>query len=445
MKLFRRSLIFLLIVGFSVAVLIGCTRNEISFGTISDDAYTELLQIDTLAVNLSTVFRDSFETGNVTSLLLGRYRDPALGTISGKIYTQITLPVSLPDIPASAVFDSLQLIMRGNQYYYGDTSKSFTLMVHQLANNITTGYNSNLYNTSSVAELTPALGSKRLAFRPLRDDSIGIRLSDALGMEWMEKIRQQAVEMTEESSFLNYFKGISVSVDAADTAAVYGIGGDGGELVLRLFYHTVYPYKESHSVDFLNLQNELQFNQILHDRTGTGLVSSRVDRIEIPSTASSNRAFTQTGMSIWLKASFPSLRSILPDREMVKLLKAELILRPARLSYNDGAYRLPNQVFLVTTDGSNLDGSNVYDSSGTNVLYADPVIDHLYGENSYYRFNITNYINLWLNTPGSEQSGFFFRSQDSVANLTRLVVNDRFSGAKTAELKLQVLTIKDAQ
>lgn len=419
-----------------------CSRNEIGFGTISDDNYTELLQIDTVGISLSTVFRDSFETGNVTSFLLGRYRDPGLGTITGGIFTQITVPSQLPEIPASAVFDSLVLMIKGNQYYYGDTSRPISFLVYELANNITTGYNSNLYNTSSVAVKQPALGQRQFHLRPLRNDSLTVRLSDALGMEWMSMIRAEAVEIKEENRFINYFKGISVAVQPTDTGAVVGISGNAGDIVIRLFYHTVFPYKESRHVDFTNLQNELQFNQLLHDRTGTGLISSRIERIEIPSTATFNRALTQPGMNIWMKASFPGLRSLLIERENIRLLKAELIVYPARLSYNDGSFRLPNRVYLKTTNSTNLDGNEVLDSSGSSVLYADPQLDQIYGVNTHYRFNITNYISAWLNTPGSEQYGFFFHHENSTANLTRLVVDDRFSGNKPPELRLQVLAIK---
>ena len=115
------SPLFQRITGLSLLIVLGfiihsCTRNEITFGTISDEAYTELVQVDTVSVDLSTVFRDSFETSNVSSFLLGRYQDPYMGTITGSIITQITTPGTQPDIPESAVFDSLVLILRGNQY-----------------------------------------------------------------------------------------------------------------------------------------------------------------------------------------------------------------------------------------------------------------------------------------------------------------------------------------
>ena len=332
--------------------------------------------------------------------------------------------------------------MRGNQYYYGDTTQTQQFTVYELANSISYSYNSQLYNTSSTAVRQPALGSRTLSYRPLRGDSLAVRLSDALGAEWLDKIRLDAAEMQDETSFLNYFKGISVTVAAGDMGAVYGIRGSAGDIVLRLFYHTVYPYKESHSIDFTNLQNDLQYNQLLHDRTGTGLVAQRQERTEISSILTGNRAMTQPGMSIWMKATFPGLRSLLIDRELVKLLKAELILRPAHTSFNDGGFRLPRQLYLQVTDASNLDGSQVYDSTGTSILYVDPVTDPLYGENTHYRFNVTNYVAAMLSTPGSETSGFIIRNQDSVANLTRLVVNDRFSGQRTAELRLQVLIIE---
>src|SRR5688500_1750387 len=89
----------------AASILYSCTRNPIEFGTIPDNSYTNLVYTDTVGVQISTLIEDSFATNGDTSFLIGRYQDPYLGTVSAKTFFQMTVPSSLPEIPASAKFD----------------------------------------------------------------------------------------------------------------------------------------------------------------------------------------------------------------------------------------------------------------------------------------------------------------------------------------------------
>ncbi len=113
----------------------------------------------------------------------------------------------------------------------------------------------------------------------------------------------------------------------------------------------------------------------------------------------------QQGNGLYLKTIFPSLRTILGNTNIVKLLKAELIIRPAYLSFDNNKYLLPSRIYLTQTDESNIAGNTVLDSTGAQ-QYANPVIDNVYGENNYYRFNITPYINQMLTTAGQRRCWF---------------------------------------
>lgn len=418
-----------------------CTRSDVPFGTVPDEGYTKIVAVDSIGIEMATVFRDSFETNNISSYLLGRYQDPYLGSVAGKAYMQFTIPASTPEIPASAVFDSITVLLYPNTYYYGDTTQALTFRIQELDQTIVHSYSSFLYNTSSIPVKSQVLGQKRLTLRPNATDSISIRLDDAKGQELFTKLRQGATELSDEANFLNYFKGLRIDVDDADVGAVYGFKGSGGNFIIRLHYHHTFPYHEDQYIDFASLGNDLAFNQLLPDRTGTGLVSTGGYVSEIPSAQTDHLAFMQTGMRTRIKITFPTLRSLLYQNKLIKLLKAELILRPAELSYTTGSYRLPSQMYLINTDATNVDGQQVMDSTGSAVLKVDPVIDAIYGENTYYRFNITSYINVLLNAAGSEQSGFLLNHEESNANLTRLVLNDRFRNTRTSQLLLSLLII----
>lgn len=433
----------LLLLIFCIAFLFySCTRNTIEFGTIPENGYTNLVYNDTVSVQLSTVMLDSFATSGDTSFLIGRYHDPYLGTVSAKAFFQMTVPSSVPEIPASAKFDSLTFIIYPNDYYYGDTSKTQTIYINELANTISHSYNSKLYNTSSVAIKSPALGVKAIHIKPRASDSIVIRLSDSKGAELYSKLQQQSIDITSSTDFLNYFRGISVAIADDDTTAVYGLSGSAGRMVMRVHYHTTIPYPEDHYIDFTSLANDLAFNQVLTNRSGTGLVPGTTGVTEILAENSNDLSFMQPGTGLYLKTIFPSLRAILGNTNIVKLLKAELIIRPAYLSFDNNKYLLPSRVYLTQTDESNIAGSVVLDSTGSR-LYANPVIDNVYGENNYYRFNITPYINQMLTTAGSEDAGFFLTHDSPVTtrNVDRLIVNTASQSGRISQLLLSVMII----
>ncbi|RYZ54395.1 MAG: DUF4270 family protein [Sphingobacteriales bacterium] len=386
-------------------VLFSCTRKEIEFGTIPENAYTNLAYIDTVSVQLSTVLNDSFATNGDTAFLFGRYKDPYLGAISTRPFLQMTVPVNLPDIPASAVFDSLSLIIKPNKYYYGDTSKTQTIMVYELAQAIAHTYNNQLFNTSNVPVKTMPLGSKATRFSPTMTDTISIKLNTAKGIEIFNKLRQKTTDITAQTEFLNYFNGISIGVSDNDTSAVYGLKATDAAVVMRVHYHTTIPYPEQAFIDFTSLANEFAFTQILPNRTGTGLAPITPGLTEIFPAATQQTSFLQPGSGLSLKMIFPSLRSILNKGNggLVKLIKAELIVKPKYLSSDRYLYKLPANLGLAQTDATNLLGSSLLDSTGQAALTATPVIDDIYGINNYYRFNVTSYINLFMTTPGSER------------------------------------------
>lgn len=426
-------------------ITIACTRNDISFGTTPENEYTRLSYIDSVEVKLATVFADSFTTSGNTNFLLGQYDDPYLGTITGRNTFQLTIPGSIAEIPATAIFDSLSLIVRLNGYYYGDTTQTMNIQVKELATPITYSYNNKLYNTSSIATKSGTLGERNGRIYPGIFDSILIKLDDAKGLELFNKLRSRSAEVTSETDFLNYFYGLTLTTGNTD-AFMLGISAAASQIVMRVHYHKTIPYHEKQFIDFPSMTNDYAFNHLTADRTGTGLVSSGagINITEIPAAQTNHTAFLQEGMSTYAKLTFPSLRNILVAKSnyTVKLIKAELILKPTPLSYNNSMYRLPDSLYLSTTDASNLVGYTITDSTGTATQYARAVVDNLYGEGTYYRFNITSYIGSLLSNLGTERQGFFIRQAGGVMpNVNRLVLSERGKDAYSSQLLLTVMYI----
>jgi hypothetical protein len=423
------------------AVMLSCQKKQIEFGDDPENNYTRLVYIDTVAVRLSTIITDSFPTGGATSFLLGKYNDPYLGIVSAKPFFQLSPVSDAVDIPSTAVFDSLVFIIRTSDYYYGDTSRAQTISVHELAQAISYSYNDQLYNTSNVNIKPVPLGSRTLKIAPVATDSIIIRLNNTKGFELFDKLRQRSTDVTNADNFLNYFRGICLSVGANDTTAVYGLNGN-ASMAMRVVYHLTTPAVENKYVDFTFNANTYAFNQVLTDRTGTGLPSSVNTLTEIPSAQTGNLGFTQTGTGLLLKMTFPSLRDIIKNDDIVKLLKADLLVRPAYLSFDRYIHKLPGSLYLAVTDGSNIIGDVLADSSGA-AQYAAPYIDAIYGEDSHYRFNVTSYINQLLTTAGTTDYGLFLLEDWSASamQVNRAVINDANRTKYKTQLVLSVAII----
>ena len=439
----NRSAIILLLLS-ALVLNYACTRKEIEFGTVPENNYSHLVYIDSVGIQQSTVITDSFETGGATSLLLGRYKDPFLGVVSARSFFQMDKPSTFQNIGTDAIYDSLVLVIKPNDYYYGDTSRVQTIYVHELARTIVLSYSGKLYNTGSTNINPVPLGSRTLRIRPVLDDSIMIRLADNKGKELFDKLQAQSTVVTRSEDFLNYFYGISLSTGETDTTAIIGLQ-TGSNLWMRLYYHTNTPFDINNVVDFPMLANTLTYNQIMANRAGTGIISTTPGVSELPASQTGGYSFTQLGTGMAAKISFPGLRGILLNNQYLKLLKAELILRPAALSFDREKYKLPDRIELQSTDATNISQGSISDSTGNKVLYATPVVDEIYGRNNYYRFDLTFYINHLLSTPGSEDFGLYIQPTFSTVspNVNRLIVGGSSHDGYISQLRLSVLIINN--
>lgn len=439
--LVRKIHVFILFVPLCALLLSACYKKEIEFGGDPENNYTKVVFVDTVAVSLSTVKADSFQTSGATSLLLGKYKDPYIGVITAKPFFQLAIPAETIDIPVTAQLDSLYFIIRTNDYYYGDTTKTQTIYVNELSQSIVYSYNDKLYNTSSVAVKPTPLGSRTLKIRPVTDDSIIVRLDNAKGQELFSKMQQLSTDVTDAEDFLNYFKGISLAVGDNDTTMIIGLAASSA-VTMRVAYHLTTPAVVKKYIDFPMQANSYTFNQIVTDRTGTPLAGSSNLVTEYHSSVTNNVSYMQEGTGLFAKLTFPSLRDLIKNDNIVRLVNADLIIRPTVQSFDRYKLPLPPQLHLATTNGSNIIGTQVMTAAGE-VIYASPVIDDLYGENNYYKFTITPYINTLLTTPGSEDDGFFLQQGWSLEamKLDRAIINNNTWGNYRTQLALTLLVI----
>ncbi len=439
--------VLLALLSVTVISFSSCYKKDIQFGSSLGETFINLSNVDTVAVSMSTVILDSFPTNNPSTLLIGNCRDPYLGFITAKPFFQLALPTDVT-LETNAVYDSLSFIVKPNGYYFGDTTRSHTLQVNELDQVLYYTYGTQLFNTSSFATKATPLGSKTLRLIPSRD-SIQIRLSDAKGQELFNKLKTSATEITSATEFLNYFKGISLSMGPNDSSLIYGVNTIADSLKMRLYYHITFPYPTSRYKDFAVSKNDLAFNQLITNRKGTQLQTSGTTGItgltEYPSTSTGNQSFFQSGAGVLLKLTFPSLRNILQLSNTVKLINATLNLRVPAATYDAYKFKLPAPLYLAHTDASNSLGAELSNVTGTGLLTSYPQVDYIYNTTATYSFDVTTSVTTLLNTAGSSASGFYVLQTNpgTLSTINRLIANDSKHGTTSSQLILYVLTVKN--
>jgi hypothetical protein len=374
-------------------------------------SHTRLITVDTVTPVFSTYVLDSFATSGNTFALVGQYADSYVGNTVASTYFQPGLPSLSEDATTllplkNAQFDSLMLIFNPSGYFFGDTTKPFSVNVYQLNGQPDYTYASRLYNTSSVPVYPTPLASFSRVISPARKDSIHIPFQYSVGKAWFDMIQNKATQFQTEDNFLNFFNGISVQPASGNTA-IYGFNLADSSVKLRMFYHLSTPYPQSKYFDFYLTRTSYQFNRIITDRTGTAIAPTSNKQQEFFASSAKPYSVMQNGTGVLLKIKFPSLRELLKINEVVKLMHAQLVLKPVQGTWDIYQYKLPSPLYLATTDATNAIGSQLPDSTGSGLESRTPYIDYLYGNNTGYYFNVTSYINALISNSGTQEEGFF--------------------------------------
>ena len=424
-------------------VLVSCEKTKIQFGqAYVDNSYSNIILVDTITTELSTVYSDSVSTSASGSILAGNYNDNAFGKVTAKSFFQIAPPIHT-DLATNSVFDSLVLIIRPDKSYYGDTTYNSQLSVYQLKNELSFPlYQTQFYNTTDFEVDPNPLGSISALISPNGTDSVSIRLSDVMGKNLFDLYRSNDYALQSTINFLTYFKGLQLAPATAGMHAVYGFHDS---LIMRLHYHETHVFTENKFLDFTYYNNDnKQFNQVKTDRTGTPVSVFNDTNKEVVSTFTGNSAFTQTLTGFMAKIKFPTLRSLLLRSDFVKILKAELIIQPVKNSYS-AVTPLPPQLSAVTTNQSNTLGTPLSSTASGSLITetGNLVIDPLYNENTFYSYDITAYLQQQILISSANQNGLLFvpPTPASISGLNRVIIGDQKNTQGSIKLKVYYVSV----
>ena len=446
---------FSIIISFILAstlFVISCKKADIAFGNqFLDNENTQIVRIDSFTPSLSTVYLDSFVTSAKGSLVIGSYNDPYFGRVSSETYFDIN-PPAYSNIYAQATFDSLKIILKPNGYYYGDTTKPLHFTTNQLAELIQSknfDVSNQYYNNQSfqIAGSIGAFGAEAKLVNPTRRDVVELMLNPALGQSLLQTLQNPSNTIFQNSTnFINYFNGLNITASNSDNTIV----GFSDTVVMRLFYSNGSAFPQNLTVDF-PLSNRLhQFNHTSVDRSNIPAVALRnINTVnnEIPSSLTGNMTYIQPYANLLTKIRFNSINDVQALPNYVKVLKAELILRPVVNTFNIDSYRLPPGLRISTSNPLNqivYDIINVGGSSTSTIQNGNLVVDLLNTVGTQYTYDVTPYVKSLLNNPAAVNNGIIL-SPPSPAyqnQVNRALIGDNTNANGKAQLIIYYVSVQ---
>ena len=402
------------ILSFLLAILsVSCTISSIEDFVVGDNFIndnTGVIMIDTLTIKSSTVKYDSIISNSSGRFLVGSNYNPFSGYKNSNTFMEMKFDDEIDY--TDFVFDSLNLVLYYDTYYFGDTIVSQTFTVHQLQEKMELDENSSLYTTSKFKYNPEPLGSISLKPQPNSHKKVSIRLSDTLGKQLAKMIRNKKDTITNSDLFGKYFNGLVIKSQPNLNSAVVGFRTtDSGEAdsqstaeietkpEIRLYYHLspnpdnlkdLY-YKFSFNSD------GIYFNQISENTSNSLIQSISNTGNELGSALTEDHVFIQSGIQVFSKFKIPYVDNLLLIGKNSAFIAATLRLYPIKGTYGKSS-DLPDSLYVYNGDRKNqLTAQITLPGSTTDYTYARLTIIKDVEEIVYYTLDVSSFIGNELN------------------------------------------------
>lgn len=435
----------------SLFIFVSCISDNFSIGDNLTSTNGRSIIVDTCTVELSTqLSTDSIVTSGLSRIFTGRYNSSDFGIITSHSYFDFSQPLYSTDefgseATVSVNFDSISLILKYDDFKYGDTTQVQTLNIYRLSEIIELDDKSQLYSTSSIlCESEP--WATRQFIRPnefYENDSIlELRLPDEFGLELIGMMHARSDTLDTFENFQRYFKGIKLSPGENDNASINSFAVDGSYPMIRLYYRIIGPTSETEKYMDMNVSTSTAFSQIETDRSNTSLHSISRKNNSLSSDETENRTYIQGLIGLYTKLTFPYINDMLKIGDFVAVSQAYLYVYPVLGSYSDFT-PLPGNLSLNYLD-ENGKALDIYvDQSTTQVQSGSLVEDKIYNINTYYAFDISSYLAQEIEAIGMNKSALQLHLTDTEkANTFKsLVLGDSRYSNENNRVKLYVYFI----
>lgn len=429
----------MLVAAAGLFLLSACEKNGFSYENATDNEDVQYTLLDTFSIQMRTVQLDSIPTSGTATALIGGYTDPVFGRIEAGTYFKVSMPATR-EVDVRAVYDSIELVMLPNNYWYGDTLVPHNFLVYKLSKELALPDEYyRLFSHQQFPVESMPWADTAITMRPLLGEALHIRLSDVKGRELFELLRNNAQEVSTDDHFADYFKGMAVR--GSNNHAIYGFQAM-DSLYIRLHYHVATNQIEEKYFDFKMSNPELQFNEIKNDRAGTALESLTPGSAGIYTTATNNQAFVQSLTRTVTRMDFPGIAALPELGKYGRIMRAELVLRPVFSTYYN--YALPPKMTLCPADNRHYvaSGDTLLSEYGTQ--YGNMFTDLQNPDNTAYVYDVTEYCRALIDMNAYTYRGLLFMPNegDYYTTFNRLVIGDGANSQYRAQLKVYYLLYK---
>lgn len=399
-----------------LATLSGCQDENSELGKSLVESSFYNVYVDTCTVDISTIRLDSIVTRGDSIAQLGHYKHSEWGEVSATYYAEYSTAGFTPNANNLYSLDSLVLRLLPSGHFWGDTLTQQRISVYRLKYPIVLDNDEDLYTTTALPLDDTPLTTFSYTPHPGRKREVEVRLPDALGQKLLDDLIAQDDYFDTQDKFKKVFPGLAL-VPEPDGQCITGFLVNDSAMSLNLHYHETANERTEQVLTF-SVNTNYAYTGIRHDPTGTHLdgLQSGIENL-VHSTDMGHRAYMQGLTGYYNQLEFPFLNDLENTGQIVSIESATLYLYPLARSYNEVS-QLPDGIRLYITDENNVLEDYVYGTDGVTVQTGNLTIDQMYGRETYYSFNLTEFIRNNFGTWGIKRQKLLMSLTDSETTTT---------------------------
>ncbi|WP_235832317.1 DUF4270 family protein [Flavobacterium zhairuonense] len=439
---------FILMFFFAITIISCGTDTDAGEFVVGSDylaVNNKVIMIDTVTVDMATINFDSLITSNQSRILVGNYDDPILGKVKSNSYFQLAADSYTLNSGGGSdtetvnyVFDSIAVILKYDNYYYGDTTSVQTLNVHRLTQRVKPNTeDENFYNNSSLTYGDESIGSISYKPRPIEKDSITIKMSDAFGSALFQKLKKR--EITDFDSFSEYLKGLVIVPSTTNSSSMIGFHVSTSKV--RLYYSKYQADTEeiSYTLDFTIADATRQFNSISLDKTGTLIQNLPISSSKLSSSLTDRQGFIQSGTGVACRIDFPNIKQLKYISDNGAIVNAELILKPVNNTYS-AKYPLADSLSVFVADKLNRISTSLVNSAGTTVYGVLNKKSDEFNEDVAYSIPLGNFLQKEMLKTSDSKSSLILTLPGIYKTVNRIVLGDQKHPNNKVQLKIYYIS-----
>jgi len=438
---------FILMLFLAVTVISCGTDSDAGEFVVGSDYLAvgnKVILIDTVTVEMSTINFDSLVTSSQNRILIGNYEDPIFGKVKSNSYFQLAsnsyvLNSSGSDTETTNyVFDSISMILKYDNYYYGDTTKVQTFNIHRLTQKVKPNTeDKSFYNNSALSYSDESLGTISYKPRPIEKDSVNIKMNDVFGAALFQKLKKR--EITDFDSFNEYLNGLVLVPATSNSASVIGFHVTTSKV--RLYYSKYQADTEEvpFILDFTIIDASKQFNAIASNKTGTLLENLPISSSKLSSTVTNKQGFIQSGAGVACRIDFPNIKQLKKIAANGAIVDAKILLKPVSNTYSQN-YPLADSLKIYVADNLNRLSGSLVNSAGTAVFGILNKKSDEFNENIGYTIPIGTFLQKEMLKSTDSRSSLILTLPSISKAVDRIVLGDQKNLNNKIQLKIYYIS-----